>query len=150
MIYDSITNKEKYKDNTELYTVLNYLASITENNYPSTKVELNNDDIFINPVQLTTKLQEQCIYEAHKNYCDVHFILSGIEGIAVTDVRQLKEQIPYDTQKDIGFYTGKVPHIYYLKQGDFMYCLPEDAHMVAIMQEQPSPVKKLVGKIRVQ
>ena len=83
MIYDSITNKEKYKDNTELYTVLNYLASITENNYPSTKVELNNDDIFINPVQLTTKLQEQCIYEAHKNYCDVHFILSGIEGIGM-------------------------------------------------------------------
>ncbi len=151
MIYDSVENRMKYKDNADLFAVLEYFASVLQSgSVPESKTELRGSDVFVNPVTLETKPQEQCVYEAHKNYCDVHCIISGTEGIAVSGTAALTEHTPYDAQKDIGFYTGPVSQFYYLKPGEFMYCPPEDAHMVAVMQDKPEHIVKLVGKIRAQ
>ena len=46
------------------------------------------------------------MYEAHRKHIDVHYIMEGIEKIATADVKNLQEKVPFDKDKDIGFYEG--------------------------------------------
>lgn len=149
MIFDSIKNKNNYISDTLIFRALDYLEGITSENIPESSVILENDILFINPVTLTSKPEEECIYEAHKNYIDIHYIIEGIEGIATSDISNLQGVIPYDKTKDIEFYEGEKDGQYYLKSGQFMVCWPNDAHKVAIMADTPSEIKKMVAKIKV-
>ena len=148
MIFDSIKNKKNYTDNTLLYQALEYLSSLTPDTLPAPDTVLIPDILFCNPVTLTSKPENDCIYEAHKRYIDVHYIVEGIEGIATASVDTLKVTTPYSPEKDIEFLEGEKDGKYYLKPGQFMVCFPEDAHKVAIMNGQPAPIKKVVFKIK--
>ena len=90
------------------------------------------------------------MYEAHLKHIDVHYIMEGIEKIATADVKNLQEKVPFDKDKDIGFYEGCESGSYLLKTGDFMVCFPSDAHKVGMMNTVPGMVKKVVVKIRVE
>lgn len=150
MIFDSIKSKKNYISDSLIFRALEYLEGITSENMPEATVVLENDVLFANPVTLTSKSEEECIYEAHKNYIDLHYIIEGIEGIATSDISNLENVIAYDKTKDIGFYKGEKDGQYYLKSGQFMVCWPNDAHKVAIMKDNPSEIKKMVVKIKVR
>lgn len=147
MIFDSIKNLNNYKNNNELYDILYYLHNL--NKMPSANTVLKENSIFCNPVYFTTKSESECIFEAHKNFIDLHYIVKGSEKIATADITSLTPHTPYDADKDIGFYTGKQYGSYILNEGDFMICFPSDAHMVAIAPEAPKAVEKIVVKIKV-
>ena len=150
MIFDSIRNKENYREYETLYTVLCYLEGLHRGELPQPNTVIAEHKIFCNPVSFTSKPEEACIYEAHKKYIDLHYIVSGKERIATADVRSLDETLPYDADKDIGFYKGRASGHSLLKPGDFMVCYPSDAHMVAMMEDKPEKIEKVVVKIRVQ
>lgn len=150
MIFDTIRNKDNYSSQELISKALDYLERITVDTMPKESVVLIKDVLFANPVTLNSKPEDQCIYEAHKKYIDLHYILEGIEGIATADTSSLKETIPYNSEKDIAFYTGEKDGQYFLKPGQFMVCLPTDAHMVAIMKDSPRTIKKIVVKIKVE
>ena len=73
-----------------------------------------------------------------------------LKKIATADVKNLQEKVPFDKDKDIGFYEGCESGSYLLKTGDFMVCFPSDAHKVGMMNTVPGMVKKVVVKIRVE
>ena len=148
MIFDKITNRENYRDYPELYRVLCYLAELKPDTLPEPGTVLSEDKIFCNPVKFISKPEEECKYEAHQKYIDLHYIVKGTEGIATADVSALDIDTPFDEKKDIGFYTGREDGRYYLKNGDFMVCYPSDAHKVAMMDREPQPVEKIIVKIR--
>lgn len=147
MIFDSIKNLDNYKKNNELYDILCYLNSLNE--LPSPNTVLKENSVFCNPVCFTTKPESECIFEAHENFIDLHYIVKGSEKIATADTNSLTPHTPYDANKDIGFYTGKQYGSYILNKCDFMICFPSDAHMVAIAPENPEAVEKIVVKIKV-
>lgn len=148
MIFDTIQNKDHYKDNALLYQALTYLEHLTPQTFPETTHVLIPDVVFCNPVTLTSKPEEQCIYEAHRRYIDVHYIVEGVEGIATAQVSSLSVATPYHTQKDVEFFEGNEDGRYYLKPGQFMVCWPTDAHKVAMMQDAPAHIRKIVCKIK--
>lgn len=147
MIFDSIQNKENYRNFPELYQALCFLSQLNEGDMPEPGTVLIPDRLFCNPVTLTSKPEEECIYEAHRNYSDVHYIVSGIERIATADVTSLRTKTPYVQDKDIEFLTGPADGYYDLKPGQFMVCFPHDAHKVALMVDKPAAIKKVVFKI---
>lgn len=147
MIFDSLKNKERYKDFPLLYQALNYLAQLNPDALPDSTVVLIKDNLFLNPVSLVSRPEAECIYEAHKKYTDLHYILEGVEGIATAAPSALTETSAYDEAKDIMFFEGPEDGRYYLKPGQFMVCFPEDAHKVAMMKDNPAPIKKIVFKI---
>lgn len=147
MIFDSLKNKERYKDFPLLYQALNYLAQLNPDALPDSTVVLIKDNLFLNPVSLVSRPETECIYEAHKKYTDLHYILEGVEGIATAAPSALTETSAYDEAKDIMFFEGPEDGRYYLKPGQFMVCFPEDAHKVAMMKDNPAPIKKIVFKI---
>lgn len=150
MIFDTIKNKSNYSSNELLSKALDYLEKLTLATMPQSSVVLIKDVLFANPVVLNSKPENECIYEAHKKYIDLHYILEGVEGIATADTSSLKETIPYNSEKDIAFYTGEKDGQYFLKPGQFMVCWPTDAHKVAIMKDSPGTIKKIVVKIKVE
>lgn len=149
MIFDAIKNMENYRDYPELYQVLTCLAKIDESNLPEKTVIIKKDEVFYNTVEFVSKPEQECKYEAHRKFMDIHYIVSGAEQIATADVKQLNLDTQYDEQKDIAFYTGNQSGRYILTSGDFMVCYPSDAHKVAMMIDKPDTVKKIVVKVRV-
>lgn len=146
MILDKITHRASYSADSRLEKVLAYMAA---GEFPAEQVKLDGDAVFVNPVCFTTKPESECLYEAHRRYADVHFIVEGCEKIIVSDIDAVTVHTPYSEEKDIGFYTCEEGTACVLHPGDFLVCWPQDAHRVAIGPEGPAPVKKLVGKIRV-
>lgn len=148
MIFDAIRNKENYKQETEIYQALCFLEKIDkwEEILPNTVIQ--EDYIFANPVSFISKEEKECVYEAHKKYIDIHYIIEGTERIATADVCGLQVKTPFCGEKDIGFYTGTESGSYLLRPGEFMVCFPSDAHKVAMMDKTPETVKKVVVKIK--
>lgn len=149
MIFDSICNYKNYIGYPELYEVLCFLAKLKEGESVEANTVLAPDRISCNPVVFMSKPENECRYEAHQKYIDIHYIVKGTEGIATADVNTLDVDIPFDGVKDIGFYTGKESGRYYLKKGDFMVCYPNDAHKVGMMLKEPQQIEKIVVKIKV-
>ncbi len=148
MIVDSINNKENYKEEKNIYQALNYLEKIKDWDEVEPNTIILKDYIEANPVSFLSKDENECMYEAHRKYIDVHYVVEGIEKIATANVKNLQEIVPFNTEKDIGFYKGHESGIYLLKPRYFMVCFPSDAHRVGMMSTAPGMVKKVVVKIR--
>lgn len=133
----------------ELFGVLKFLANLDESETVKPNTVLVQGRIFCNPVKFISKPEDECKYEAHQKYIDVHFIRKGVEGIATSNVLKLDVDTPYEARKDICFYTGKEEGKYFLKKGDFMVCYPSDAHKVGMMETEPREIDKIVVKIKV-
>ena len=132
MIFDSISNKENYKEEKEIYQTLNFLEKLKKWDDVESNAIIQKDWISANPVSFLSKDESECMYEAHRKHIDVHYIMEGIEKIATADVKNLQEKVPFDKDKDIGFYEGCESGSYLLKTGDFMVCFPSDAHKVGM------------------
>lgn len=146
MIFDKLENKESYKEMKDLYTVLCKMQECKEQ-IPS-RIVIREGDVFINPVSLTTKPKEDCLFEAHKNFTDVHCVLTGREYISVQRLDALQEKIPYNPENDCGFYDGEALVTFKLCKGWFLACFPHDPHRVCENGGNTENVEKIVGKIR--
>lgn len=147
--YGSLNNLSvKQNVSEEVNTVLEFLKNTTEELTESTKIA---PGIIINPVSLMTKPEQDCLFEAHKQLYDIHIIISGEERICVSSVDDLAVVTEYEPLKDIMFLDGAAEKEYILKSGDWLVCLPEDAHKVGMAPNNACiPVKKLVAKIKVK
>ncbi|MCH3962147.1 MAG: YhcH/YjgK/YiaL family protein [Solobacterium sp.] len=148
MILDSLDHRGCYAEMTELKSILDVMAEIQPDTMPQSKMIIDGDKAFINPVLLTTKPFAETKFEAHQRYADVHCIIAGIEEIIVNDLSKVTEIEAYSKENDIGFYQGESGTVCILKPGDFLVCFPQDAHRVAIAPSIPDAVIKLVGKIK--
>ena len=149
MIFDAIRNKENYRQETDIYQALCYLEKIRKWEEVLPNTVIREDCIFANPVSFISREEKECVYEAHKKYIDIHYIVEGAERIATADVCDLQIKIPFSEEKDIGFFAGSESGSYLLRPGDFMVCFPCDAHKVAMMDQAPETVKKVVIKIKI-
>ena len=75
MIFDSIQNKENYREYETLYQILCYLEGLKQGELPLPDTVICENRAFCNPVSLTSKPEDACIYEAHKKYIDLHYIV---------------------------------------------------------------------------
>ena len=94
----------------------------------------------------TTKDADEGDFEAHLRYLDVQILLEGLETIVWADIRDLKESIPYDSQKDKVMYAGE-GCIMNLLPGTCYFCWPEDAHKACRHQSAPGHFRKAVIKL---
>lgn len=149
MIYDLISNRRNYRDLTSIMQALDYLSEITPDNMPKEKVYLDGDNLFINPQSFTTRPAEECVFEAHRKYIDIHFCISGEESISIASPDQLKEIKAYNPDNDAAFYSGSVVSESVLTPGRFMVCFPEDIHRTGEMASEACKINKVVVKVRV-
>lgn len=135
----------KDKLNKRIVEGLNYLASTD-----FTKVEDGRHDLtdYLYANIQTYQTKEDALFEAHRDYIDIQYIISGEEKIGVTDYSSCTEAIAYDKEKDIEFLNGEGEY-YLLKEGEYMILYPQDAHKPSISLNNQSTVRKVVVKVRI-
>lgn len=110
--------------------------------------EIDGNQFFVNIVEYVTTEPENRFWEAHKEYLDVHVILSGNEQIDVNFVENMQfgEYVPKDDFLPLeGEKNGSVV----LQPGDFLICYPSDAHRTAVAAREPEQVKKAIFKVKI-
>ncbi len=147
MIFDNIANRNYYKDDQNFERIFDVIEQLKD--FPKQTITLETNNLFINPVCLTTKQESECVFEAHRTYIDFHYIVEGQEKIIVSNISKLKQKTEYDEISDVEFLEGENAVSCILNPGDFLVCYPHDAHKVAVANGENRDVKKLVGKIRV-
>ena len=111
------------------------------------KIDLS-ESVFLLEQVYNTKNRNECIYESHLKYIDIHFIIDGYETLEVEDVSRLDIEIPYNEQKDSTIYNNRTKgSILNLKKFDIAIFYPEDGHMTSITLKGNNKVIKIVAKI---
>jgi YhcH/YjgK/YiaL family protein len=80
-------------------------------------------------------------------YQDIHYVISGKEMIGITPVSSAVIIIPYDSAKDVGYYSAKGTY-YKSDKKIFFIVFPGDAHRPGIKVDGFPIVKKIVIKVR--
>lgn len=86
--------------------------------------------------------------EAHRQFLDIQYIVTGQEYVGWAPVDTLTPTGEFNTDKDVGFYTG---HCDFMRIGQG-YCyvvFPEDAHMPTRHLVAPNDYQKIVVKLKV-
>jgi len=151
MIYDNLSNMKTYTLSAEIQAVLDYAAAITPETYPSERVVLDGDRIFINAAQYDTHAAADGMVEAHRAYIDVMVMIAGEETIYVKNTDQLTQITnEYDAQNDA--LLAKMDNdmsAVRMTPGCVCILFPQDGHAPACNADSTSHVKKLIGKVKI-
>ena len=151
MIIDTFENAARYyMIHPALEIVLDYLENYDVADFEEGRVELRGDDVFVNAMEQMTKPDNQAVWESHQRHLDIHYLLEGDEILKYAEENKMKEDVPYDSKKDCTFFEGDNGMEVNYPKGGFVIFFPEEIHkaMVAV-NDIPSSVKKLVGKIKI-
>lgn len=112
------------------------------------RYELDWDNLFVNVDEYMTKDKEDCLFEAHKKYADIQYLVYGEEKIGTTDLNGTKEIIPYNSNKDIAFFSASQNNFRLADPERFFIFFPDDLHCPCVKKEKNSKVRKIVIKVR--
>ncbi len=148
MIVDKIENAALYYGVGErMEKALKFLQGLNGEGLDE-KVQIDGDDVFAFPVAYTSKPQSESVWEAHKNYIDVQFIVDGNECIGYEYIKNLKVTQEYDGETDSMLLEGDGTMVK-SGVGTFMILYPHDAHMPGAQDNGPCEMKKVIVKVRV-
>jgi YhcH/YjgK/YiaL family protein len=149
MITDTIENTKLYKGLGERFEkAFEYLKNTDFSKLENDKYEVYGKDVYAIVNSYTTKSLTEGKFEAHEKYADIQFIVSGVERLYYTQVKETTPIDTYNTEKDIIFLHGNGNYIT-AYPGTFVIFFPTDAHMPNITNDIPVEVKKVVMKVRV-
>lgn len=146
MIKDSIEYCDQYYSlGSGISKGLKYLSEANFDLLEDGKYVIS-EDIYVNVQSYTTKVDAD--YEAHRDYIDIQYIISGFEKIGVEGYNCCKSKISYNKESDIEFLTGNGEYVE-LYSREFMILYPSDAHKPSISISVPTKVRKAVVKVHI-
>ena len=148
MILDTIDNYGTYNEiNVKIKKSLEFLK---KGNFKETKpgsYDLENG-VYYMVQEVQTRPEEDALFEAHRKYIDIQFVISGEELQGYAPLSSLKIKDAYDQEKDAALYDG-TGSIFKLSSGSFVIYFPNDGHKPNLMIDKPAALKKIVVKIPV-
>ena len=150
MVYDKIENIELYKGlSDDIYAGLKYLKDLSPDIAPGTYELTPRVKALVS--EYTTKEVNDNGYEAHRQFIDIQYLISGTEKICCLPLDYLKESKPYKEDIDAAFYeeNGVKPQDHLLGNGYFAIFFPQDGHMPQLCDGNPEQVKKVVIKVKI-
>lgn len=147
MVFDTIENVLRYSGLAEnLPAALKYLLSTDLANLPVGRIDIPGNNFYVLVQEYNTRPLEQGKWEAHRDFIDVQYVLSGRErmGFANLSIMQLGE---YNPEKDFQAVSGSGNYVDVFA-GSFVIFFPEDGHMPCLCIDQPEAVRKVVLKVK--
>jgi len=146
MITDNIKNKDLYVPvHPKFKEAFEYLSITDFSLLKDGKYEISEDDIFAIVNSYLTSNDN--VWEAHKKYVDIQYIVSGEEKFGFTNINLTEEIQQYDYDKDFALFTPGTNFIN-LRKGQFIIFFPEDVHSPGNQVDKRSDVKKVVVKVK--
>ena len=148
MIFDNLARASRYAGlGNTFQTALTYLVRQDFSTSPIGRSDLQGDELYAMLQEFTTKPFDQGVWEAHRRYIDVHYVISGQEKIFFAPIETMQPG-EYLTDKDFLPLKGTGSPLV-LSKGFFVIFYPEDAHMPGLQVDAPELVRKVVLKIKV-
>lgn len=147
MIIDSIDNWGKYISvHKDFEKVFSFLRDLKEGTAGTTVLEKEN--VWVNVVEVQEQQGHAKVFEAHRQFLDIHYIVSGEVKFGYSNIDRLKTKEPYNVATDCEFLEGYANAVH-LKKGDFMIAFPEDAHIPDLEKINDGKLIRAVAKIRI-
>ena len=147
MIVDNLNNcalyEKVHKDFAKVFEVLKKIATGAQ----ADRIVLDEGNVWINAPFVASVTDEPKLYEAHREFIDIHYVISGAERFGCANVNCLETTKEYNTVDDYELLTGKEECII-LREGDFCIVFPQDAHIPACQKVGNGELKRVVAKIR--
>lgn len=147
MIVDSLLASERYESLHPLFKqAFDYLKSLDFSNTKIGKTEIKNKELFVMVSDTTLKEAKDTKLEVHNKYIDIQLPISKSETFGWMERSNMKnEAAPFDTDKDIQFFTDRPESYVTVTPGNFIIFFPEDGHAPCIGD---GIVRKIVVKIK--
>jgi len=115
------------------------------------RYDIEGDDLFVNISEYSTRDEEEILYEAHRKYADIQYLVTGEEKIGVVPLGSTKEVSPYDSTKEASFGTAEKDNYRIASSEGFFIFFPDDAHRPGVNSgDEPMRVRKVVVKVRIE
>ena len=152
MIFDSAKNLDFYKGlgvDGRYEKAVDFLKNTDLESLAPGKYEIDGKNVFANVTEYTTVPWEEAKYEAHHNYTDIQYVISGSETMTYARIDELNEKVPYNEEKDVVFYDNENPGLkVVVKAGEYMIFNPWDGHKPKAAAGEPAFIKKVIVKIK--
>lgn len=119
----------------------NSILNLTNGSY-----EICGNDIYCNVFEYDTHGVSNNDWELHREYIDLHLIISGNEKIGYS--KKAEKCGPYNKEKDFSLCSVKDKNFVLMQDGDGFFILPNCPHLPGISKNQSSHIKKAVFKIK--
>lgn len=152
MIIDKLENAQFYYGFGEKFQkAFEFLKETNLKDMENGRYEIDGDEIYVALQDYNTKPESEGKFEAHKDYIDIQFIVSGTEKLGYGNIEHYSPITEYDKEKDIVFLNNleSQNHFVFAKENDFVVFTPQDAHMPCILINDSAYVKKAVVKIKI-
>jgi YhcH/YjgK/YiaL family protein len=117
---------------------------------PAGRHEIDGDEVYALVMEVDLKPMEEGLWEAHRRYADIQYVVSGTERMGITDISTLKTSKPYDAKGDAELFVGSGQSVL-VAAGCFAVFLPQDGHMPGLRPgTEAAKVKKVVVKVRLR
>jgi YhcH/YjgK/YiaL family protein len=148
MIYAPLSEMRRYEAVHPLMAkAIAALESFAKNPPGNGRNEIEGELLFAN-VQTYSPKAKRGIFEAHRKYIDLQFLLEGEEKIDVEDISRTEVSIAYDPASDYEAHTAPTYSTLRLKKFDCAVLFPEDVHRPGVKAASDT-VRKIVVKIAV-
>jgi YhcH/YjgK/YiaL family protein len=148
MIIDRLNNASVYYPlGKRLAAALRYLQETNLVTLPPGDYEIDGKSVYAIIRESVTKPLDHGVWEGHRKYIDIHFVIEGAEQIGYAPIDSMKPG-EYDSEKDFLPLKGDGTFFYAIP-GTFIIMFPQDAHLPGIALDIPKPFKKAVMKIAV-
>ena len=152
MIFDSAKNLDFYRNlgmDGRYEKAVDFLKNTDLESLAPGKYEIDGKNVFANVTEYTTVPWEEAKYEAHHNYTDIQYVISGSETMTYARIDELNEKVPYNEEKDVVFYDNENPGLkVVVKAGEYMIFNPWDGHKPKAAAGEPAFIKKVIVKIK--
>ncbi|WP_313155303.1 YhcH/YjgK/YiaL family protein [Lacrimispora sp.] len=152
MIFDSAKNLDFYRSlgvDGRYEKAVDFLKNTDLESLAPGKYEIDGKNVFANVTEYTTVPWEEAKYEAHHNYTDIQYMISGSETMTYARIDELAEKVPYNDEKDVVFYDNENPGLkVVVKAGEYMIFNPWDGHKPKAAAGEPALIKKVIVKIK--
>ncbi|MDF7801591.1 YhcH/YjgK/YiaL family protein [Pontiellaceae bacterium B1224] len=145
MILDTLENAAKYAGlKSGLSEGFGFLDQPGVAELEPGKYEISGDRVFAIVEKNEGRKVEDGKLEAHRNYFDIQYIISGDESMGWSPLSDLTLSDGYDAERDLEFFDGAPQALIKVPPGSFTIFLPTDAHLPGI---GTGPIHKIVIKV---
>ena len=152
MIIDTLKNCAIYYGvHPRFEQAFDFIKKACADNLPVGKYEIDGKNLYAMVQEYDSKAPENAKFEAHKNYIDIQYIISGTENMQALDVADATPNTEYNAEKDVIFFenTDKATTGLFTNEG-FAIFFAHDVHRPGMATEKGSePIRKIVVKVKI-
>jgi YhcH/YjgK/YiaL family protein len=127
-----------------------FLKGADLKNLPLGKQELEGEHLFVSVAEYYGKQKPDALYESHKKYIDIQYVISGEELMGLTTLDKVTGRDAYNVEKDITLYDFDGGEYLKATPDKFFLFFPEDVHQPSVTTGDSVKVKKIVVKILIE